>query len=78
MILSDTRILEEIAKGTIKLEPYNRECLGSNSYDVHLGKWFATYREHILDDKKHNEIEYFEINDEGFVLYLHIFYPQKE
>ena len=53
MILSDKRILEEIGKGTIKLVPYDRECLGSNSYDVHLGKCLATYREHILDAKKH-------------------------
>ena len=74
MILSDLRILEEMKKGTIKIEPYSRECLGSNSYDVHLGKWLATYREHILDAKKHNEIEYFEIPEEGFVLYPHIFY----
>src|ERR1700693_5359116 len=74
MILSDSRILEEIEKGTIKLVPYDRENLGSNSYDVHLGKWLATYREHILDAKKHNEIEYFEIPEEGFVLYPHIFY----
>ncbi|HEY4149902.1 MAG TPA: dCTP deaminase [Chitinophagaceae bacterium] len=74
MILSDTRILAEIEKGTIKIEPYQRECLGSNSYDVHLGQWLATYREHILDAKKHNEIETFEIPDEGFVLYPHIFY----
>lgn len=74
MILSDARILEEIEKGTIKIEPYQRGCLGSNSYDVHLGKWLATYREHILDAKKHNEIEYFEIPEEGFVLYPHIFY----
>jgi hypothetical protein len=27
MILSDTRILEEIEKGTIKIVPYDRECL---------------------------------------------------
>src|SRR6201986_5642232 len=74
MILSDTRILEEIEKGTIKIEPYDRNCLGSNSYDIHLGKWLATYREHILDAKKHNEIEYFEIPEDGFVLYPHIFY----
>jgi len=74
MILSDTRILEEIDKGTIKIAPYQRECLGSNSYDVHLGQWLATYREHILDAKKHNEIETFEIPGEGFVLYPHIFY----
>ena len=38
MILSDTRILEEIEKKTIIIEPYDREKLGSNSYDVHLGK----------------------------------------
>src|SRR6476659_2796625 len=56
MILSDKRILEEIEKGTIKVAPYDRECLGSNSYDVHLGKWLATYNEHILDAKKHNLI----------------------
>src|ERR1700691_5414193 len=74
MILSDTRILEEMEKGTIRIVPYDRSCLGSNSYDIHLGKWLATYREHILDAKKHNEIEYFEIPEEGFVLYPHIFY----
>ena len=74
MILSDTRILEEISKGTIKIEPYDRECLGSNSYDVHLGKWLATYKEHIIDAKKHNQIEAFEIPEEGFILYPHIIY----
>ena len=39
-----------------------------------LGKWLATYNEHILDAKKHNQIDYFEIPEEGFVLYPHIFY----
>jgi dCTP deaminase len=74
MILSDKRIMEEMEKGTIKIIPYDRSVLGSNSYDVHLGPVLATYREHILDAKKHNEIEYFEIPEEGFVLYPHIFY----
>ena len=74
MILSDLHILDEIKLGTIKIEPYNRDCLGSNSYDVHLGKVLATYSEHILDAKKHKQIESFEIPEEGFVLYPHIFY----
>jgi dCTP deaminase len=74
MILSDKRILEEMQKGTIVIEPFQREALGSNSYDVHLGNILATYKEHILDARKHNTIEYFEIPDEGFVLYPHIFY----
>ncbi len=74
MILSDTRILEEIDKGTIKVEPYSRACLGSNSYDVHLGKWLAKYKDEILDAKKHNQIDYFEIPDDGFILQPQVFY----
>jgi len=68
MILSDVKILEEIEKGTILIEPYNRECLGTNSYDVHLGKYLAIYKDRVLDAKKHNEVEHFEIGEEGFVL----------
>ena len=68
MILSDQRILEEIEKGTIVIEPFNRECLGTNSYDVHLGKYLAVYVDRVLDAKKHNHIEHFEIPAEGFVL----------
>jgi len=68
MILSDTRILEEIEKKTIIIEPYNREKLGSNSYDVHLGKYLAMYKDKMLDAKKHNEINHFEIPPEGYVL----------
>src|SRR5205085_11191530 len=74
MILSDQRILEEIEKGTIKIVPYDRECLGSNSYDVHLGKNLATYVKLELDAKEHNTIEHFEIPDEGIVLHPNKFY----
>lgn len=74
MILSDKKILEEIDKGTIVVKPYRRECLGSNSYDVHLGAILATYKDEILDAKKHNEIDYFEIPEEGFVLQPDKFY----
>lgn len=74
MILTDKRILEEIDNGTIKIEPYNRADLGSNSYDVHLGKTLALYVDEVLDAKKHNKIEYFDIPDEGFVLEPHKFY----
>lgn len=68
MILSDKRILEEIEKGNIVIEPFKRECLGTNSYDVHLGKYLATYKSRMLDAKVHNEIESFEIPKEGFIL----------
>ena len=68
MILSDSRILEEIEKGTIVIEPYDRKNLGSNSYDVHLGKYLAMYDDAMLDAKKHNTISHFEIPEEGYVL----------
>ncbi len=68
MILTDYQILEEIEKGTILIEPYRPECLGTNSYDVHLGRYLATYQDRILDAKLHNKIDHFEIPMEGIVL----------
>lgn len=68
MILTDKEILKEIEEGHILIEPFRPECLGSNSYDVHLGKYLATYTDRVLDAKKHNKIEEFIIPEEGFVL----------
>src|SRR3546814_10079518 len=68
MILSDKRILEEIEKGTIVIEPYDRRYLGTNSYDVHLGKHLACYSDRVLDARVHNKVTHFEIPPEGFVL----------
>jgi dCTP deaminase len=68
MILSDKRILEEIEAGNILIEPFNREYLGTNSYDVHLGRHLATYKDRVLDAREHNKIVSFEIPAEGFEL----------
>ncbi len=68
MILSDIAILKAMEKGEIVVEPFDRSCLGTNSYDVHLGPYLATYRDRVLDARKHNEIEHFEMPEEGFVL----------
>lgn len=68
MILSDEQILNEMKNGTIKIEPFRANCMGSNSYDVHLGKYLATYTDRIIDSKKDNPVIHFEIPEEGFVL----------
>ena len=68
MILSDKEILKSIEKKEIVIEPFDPNCLGTNSYDVHLGKYLATYKDRVLDAKAHNQIELFEIPEEGFVL----------
>ncbi len=68
MIFSDKKILESIESRQIVIEPFRMDCLGTNSYDVHLGKWLATYNDAVLDAKKHNTITHFEIPTEGYVL----------
>jgi dCTP deaminase len=68
MILSDLEILKEIEEGNILIEPFREFCLGTNSYDVHLGKHLATYKRRVLDSKQHNEIEHFEIPADGMVM----------
>ena len=68
MILSDTSILEAIERSDIVIDPYDESCLGTNSYDVHLSKYLACYVSEVIDAKKHNEVEHFEIDDDGIVL----------
>lgn len=74
MIWSDKKILEAIDRGEILIEPFDRSNLGTNSYDVHLGRHLAYYKDHILDVRKHNEIEHVEIGEEGFILHPNTLY----
>jgi dCTP deaminase len=68
MILTDIKILEAMAQGEIVIEPFRRAALGTNSYDVHLGKYLAVYNDRVLDARKHNKTTLFEIPEEGCVL----------
>jgi len=68
MILTDSRILSEMRKGTIVITPFRKRYLGSNSYDVHLGKWLALYNDEVLDARVHNKIHHFQIPPEGLIL----------
>lgn len=74
MILSDKRILEEMELGHILVEPFRKDCLGTNSYDVHLGSYLACYVDRILDARVHNKIEEFKIPEDGFVLMPGVLY----
>lgn len=74
MILSDIEILKRIERRDIVIEPFDRACLGTNSYDVHLGRYLATYQNVELDARKHNKINVFEIPADGFVLQPNVLY----
>lgn len=69
MILSDSKILEEMAKGNIVIEPFDRKCLGSNSYDVHLGDTLFCYSQlNCIDAAKDNPGHFLHIPSHGFEL----------
>ena len=40
MLLSDKRILEELERENIVIEPFELRQLGTNSYDVRLGPYY--------------------------------------
>ncbi len=68
MILSDARIRRAMRDGDIVIRPFRPSCLGTNSYDVHLGPYLAVYRGSALDARRPNTVREFRIPPEGFVL----------
>lgn len=69
MILSDSKILEELNNGNIIIEPFNKEYLNPNSVDLTLANKVKVYRDVILDLKKDNPYIEFEIPEQGLALY---------
>jgi len=74
VILTDRKILEEMKQGAIVISPFDPAHLGSNSYDVHLGRYLAVYKSDILDARTHNEVDPLEIPPEGLILLPHRLY----
>ncbi len=74
MILSDKSILAAIETKAIVIEPFRTDSLGTNSYDVHLGKYLAVYQNDILDAREHNPIREIEIPKEGYIIRPGILY----
>jgi dCTP deaminase len=66
--LSDTAILAAVKRGQISITPFDRARVGSNSYDVHLGRVLARYTSRVLDCARQNEVEYIEIPPTGYLL----------
>ena len=62
MALSDKKILEEMKKGDIIIDPFKKLNLASSSYDVTLGEWFfreqkPKYQHNLYNiwDKEHTD-----------------------
>lgn len=53
-ILSGNRILEEIEKGSIKIDPFDISRINPNSYNLRLSDELFTYDNAVLDMRKKN------------------------
>jgi len=68
MILTGTKIDEEVKNKKIIIKPYNYEQVNPNSYNYTLGNYLKVYKNNILDSKKQEEVEIINIPDDGLVL----------
>lgn len=68
-MLTSSEILKRIKSGEIKIDPFNENNLGPNSYDLTLSNRFLRYPTEIeFDLKKHNSPFKGTIHDNGIVL----------
>lgn len=72
--LTGSEILKRMEQGDIIIEPFNREQLNPNGYNLRIGNKLLVYKDEILDMKKDNETEEIIIPEEGLVLQPGIIY----
>lgn len=80
-LLVDRDILKALEEGDIKIEPFDRKALGTNSYDVHLAPVLKVYKRtdaqgqaKCLDVRHKTETEEIVIPEEGYVLMPGVLY----
>ena len=68
MILTGTKIIEEVKNGKIEILPFEKEKVSTNSYDLTLGETLLRYTCDIIDPKHEAPHEEISIPKEGFKL----------
>ena len=66
MILTGLKIKEKVLSNEIIIHPFCPNQLNPNSYDFRLGNTLIVYKDRVIDPKKYNEIEIFEIPSDGY------------
>ena len=67
-MLSGEEILKQIEAGNIVIEPFDREKLNPNSYNLTVGDEVMVYVEAVLDFKKPSKPRIIPIPDDGLIL----------
>lgn len=73
-MLTGNEIKIQVELGNIVIEPFDERNLGPNSYDVRLGNQLMVYREAILDTRRENRVDVFDIPEDGFILMPGVLY----
>lgn len=68
MILTGMKIAEEVSNNKITIDPFNKEQVTTNTYDLTLNESLLEYTEDIIDTKKENPYVYHKIPENGFML----------
>lgn len=74
MLLSKAEIRVRYSRRELRIDPFNEDQLGPNSYDVQLGDKLLIYKDEILDSRAENKFIEIDIPEEGFVMRPGILY----
>lgn len=67
-MITGLEILEQMKLGNIKIEPFDENCIGPNSYMLHLADELVIYDDDVIDPKKEKNHKKIIIPNEGYVL----------
>lgn len=67
-MLSGEEIIKQIEAGNIVIDPFDKTCVGANSYYLHLGDELVIYDEDVLECKKPNTTRKVKIPKSGYIL----------
>lgn len=67
-LLSDNNLRDALKRGQIVVRPLRPGAVGSNSIDVHLGRWLRVYDAHVLDVREETPVAELLIPEEGLLL----------
>ena len=68
MILTGLKIIEEVKKNNICIEPFNENLINPNSYNYRLGSVLLEMTDEIIDPKNKSKYKKIQLTDEGYVL----------
>lgn len=68
MILSGTKILEEVKNGNINIEPFDKSMLNPNSYNYHLGNTLLEINDDVIDPHSPSNFKKIPLTDKGYTL----------